>query len=398
MKRTVTITSVLAAVIMCCAPATAQTEDDASQSAEARDLEQIAKVKGISVAEATRRKSLIEQAAVLDEQLDGDPNYGGLRIVSTATEFFIDMRFSRAGQAAIERRGLPAGFASALKVSDGAVPRIDANRVRSLIQTAMARANLKGSITRDETTGKLVIRSLAADRIRALLGANADKVELIAQDDPPPPAVVNLEGGRSVTSTRLDGTGSGCTAAFGVSNGSTSGILTGAHCVMTAMNQAFRATTVTTQGATLTSQNARWSTSSDFMWAAGAGHVGTNKMWDGSFSRGITGVNAAAVKVGDTICKLGNVTGYNCASVTNSGKTWTNPDGSVIGPLVELTYDNPSGNIAQCGDSGGPVFYGNVAYGVTSRGDNNGSCKGGAKLWYAEIRNLSSIGVTVLTK
>jgi hypothetical protein len=156
---------------------------------------------------------------VLDEQLDGDPNYGGLRIVSTATEFFIDMRFSRAGQAAIERRGLPAGFASALKVSDGAVPRIDANRVRSLIQTAMARANLKGSITRDETTGKLVIRSLAADRIRALLGANADKVELIAQDDPPPPAVVNLEGGRSVTSTRLDGTGSGCTAAFGVSNG-----------------------------------------------------------------------------------------------------------------------------------------------------------------------------------
>ena len=107
MKRTVTITSVLAAVIMCCAPATAQTEDDASQSAEARDLEQIAKVKGISVAEATRRKSLIEQAAVLDEQLDGDPNYGGLRIVSTATEFFIDMRFSRAGQAAIERRGLP---------------------------------------------------------------------------------------------------------------------------------------------------------------------------------------------------------------------------------------------------------------------------------------------------
>lgn len=98
MKRTVTITSVLAAVIMCCAPATAQTEDDASQSAEARDLEQIAKVKGISVAEATRRKSLIEQAAVLDEQLDGDPNYGGLRIVSTATEFFIDMRFSRAGK------------------------------------------------------------------------------------------------------------------------------------------------------------------------------------------------------------------------------------------------------------------------------------------------------------
>jgi hypothetical protein len=51
----------------------------------------------------------------------------------------------------------------------------------------MARANLKGSITRDETTGKLVIRSLAADRIRALLGANADKVELIAQDDPPRP-------------------------------------------------------------------------------------------------------------------------------------------------------------------------------------------------------------------
>lgn len=84
--------------------------------------------------------------------------------------------------------------------------------------------------------------------------------------------------------------------------------------------------------------------------------------------------------------------------VSDNGQDVTNPDGSVIGPLVELTYDNPSGNIAQCGDSGGPVFYGNVAYGVTSRGDNNGSCKGGAKLWYAEIRNLSSIGVTVLTK
>lgn len=131
---------------MCAAaPAIGQTEQSVTpEEAEARDLEQIAKIKGISLEEATRRKELIQQAIALDEQLEQDATYGGLRIVSTAQEFYIDMRFSRAGQTVVDRRNLPAALRSALKVSDGAVPRIDANRVRTLIQTLMTRANLKG--------------------------------------------------------------------------------------------------------------------------------------------------------------------------------------------------------------------------------------------------------------
>jgi len=67
----------------------------------------------------------------------------------------------------------------------------------------------------------------------------------------------------------------------------------------------------------------------------------------------------AAPFVGMNICKYGTVTAYGCSQVINGPTTTVNANGVTYANLWQV-----DGYITQEGDSGGPWFYGNTAYGI----------------------------------
>jgi hypothetical protein len=96
--------------------------------------------------------------------------------------------------------------------------------------------------------------------------------------------------------------------------------------------------------------------------------------------------------VGETVCHYGTVTGYGCGRlagkeynvswVPNSGSTWVYVD-----PDCQRDLSSP-------GDSGGPLFYGNTAYGIMSGYFNETFCQDKSWAVYGAI-DLQVGGVAV---
>lgn len=123
--------------------------------------------------------------------------------------------------------------------------------------------------------------------------------------------------------------------------------------------------------------------------------------WDGDFENEIQYNNGyfreitsrttwAAIDVDDWVCHEGMVGGYNCGQVTDTtfDDLWwvTNPERFIVVEGI--------GVHCEPGDSGGPWFYGNVAYGIYSGQNEDGHfCVWGA-IDYAE----TGIGAVVRTK
>jgi streptogrisin C len=67
----------------------------------------------------------------------------------------------------------------------------------------------------------------------------------------------------------------------------------------------------------------------------------------------------AAPFVGMNVCKYGTVTAYGCSQVINGPTTTVNANGVTYANLWQV-----DGYITDAGDSGGPWYYGNTAYGI----------------------------------
>lgn len=64
--------------------------------------------------------------------------------------------------------------------------------------------------------------------------------------------------------------------------------------------------------------------------------------------------------VGANVCKFGITTGFTCDEIHSLNNTLTDDEGYVIESLVQTKGHNLEG-----GDSGGPWFYGNAAFGLS---------------------------------
>jgi hypothetical protein len=108
---------------------------------------------------------------------------------------------------------------------------------------------------------------------------------------------------------------------------------------------------------------------------------------NGSFLN-ITG--ASRVAVGSTVCKTGSTTGTTCGRVLQYNTTVNYPQGTVFG----LTTTNVC---TQPGDSGGPLFAGSLAQGITS-GGTVGSCSqtGFRSFFQPADEPLSVFGLTLV--
>jgi streptogrisin D len=110
---------------------------------------------------------------------------------------------------------------------------------------------------------------------------------------------------------------------------------------------------------------------------------GNVNLYNGS-TRDITG--AANASVGQSVQRSGSTTGVRSGTVTAVNATVTYPQGTVTG-LIRTTV------CAQPGDSGGSLFSGSTALGITSGG--SGNCSVGGTTFFQPVTEVLGLGLTV---
>ncbi|MFX4493660.1 hypothetical protein ABTA45_19400, partial [Acinetobacter baumannii] len=101
----------------------------------------------------------------------------------------------------------------------------------------------------------------------------------------------------------------------------------------------------------------------DIQWHTAPGHTVTNRIFIGPEYRTITGiVPRASQALQSVVCKYGRSTEYTCGTIIS-----TNTFRPSAVPNATATYvrmGDPNEVQTQSGDSGGPVFFGQKAYGT----------------------------------
>ncbi len=188
-------------------------------------------------------------------------------------------------------------------------------------------------------------------------------------------AEANIYGGLPIST---------CTTGFSVQNGSgTRGVSTAAHCSNT---QSYSGTSLPYQSGDITGNQ-------DVQWHTAPGFTVTNQFNVGSSVRSCTGtLSRSSQNVGDYVCKYGKTSGYTCGSISS---TTYAPSYVTSAAATFIRVDNNQGyaDLSSPGDSGGPWFLVDTAYGTHS---GEPGADAGDSIYMA-INYISSLGVSVLT-
>jgi len=178
--------------------------------------------------------------------------------------------------------------------------------------------------------------------------------------------------------------GSRCSAGFNVTNGQTGFILTAGHCGPPGTPW-FQDTAGKTSIGTTVQTNFP---GNDFSLVRYDNtKLSRNSVLDVGSSQQVKITSAADPTVGQEVFRSGATSGLRSGKVTGLNATVNYPEGSVSG-LIQTTV------CAEPGDSGGPLFVGNTALGVTSGG--SGDCtKGGVTFFQPVTKAMTALGVTI---
>ena len=98
--------------------------------------------------------------------------------------------------------------------------------------------------------------------------------------------------------------------------------------------------------------------------------------------------SAANPSVGQTVTRRGSTTGVHSGKVTALNQTVNYGNGDIVSGLIKTTV------CAEPGDSGGPLYAGSTALGLTSGG--SGDCtSGGTTFFQPVVEAMNAYGVTL---
>lgn len=313
--------------------------------------------------EAIRRLKLQDVVGELDAELSKreENSFAGLWI-QHQPEYRVIVQFTQNGEATIRPYIENGPLAGAVDVRSASVP---------LNQLEIARdqaAQVTQKLSIPSYSGINVVENRAELYVLdpAQLDTSLKKASLqlpsnvkVIKVNEMPKEVADIFGGKALTT---------CTSGFSVKNsGGTKGITTAGHCNN---SQAYAGKNLPFQsGTTGGTYDIQWHTAPDF--------TVRNLAYDGSGNRYIYSVKfRSAQAVGDWVCKYGRTTGYSC------------------GAIVDKAFDGVNIRVStsvQGGDSGGPWFLGNTAYGTTISMIGSDSV-------YGPVDHIYNIlGLTILT-
>jgi streptogrisin C len=270
--------------------------------------------------------------------------------------------------------GVPIIFRTGAKATH--VQAVDAMR-KHLIDLRSDLPNERGA-GYDQRTGEVVLLVTRADANKYGLDAIRKQAEQVG--GVPVRVIVNelnesnlsvdgaIVGGGRVEGLNLQTNRRNlCTTAFVVTNGETTAITTAAHCPDDL-------TYVDRDGSTVPLPMIG-------SWGAGYQDVQINGSPDspdpfyysnrgaGTLRRLVSWRNVASTRAGDFVCHYGESSGYSCATVELTDYA---PPGDLCGGPCSPTWVTVKGPGCIAGDSGGPVFSGEIAFGI-AKGVNRAS-------------------------
>jgi streptogrisin B len=177
-----------------------------------------------------------------------------------------------------------------------------------------------------------------------------------------------------------------CSLGFNVRSGSTYYLLTAGHCTEGASTWWTNASRTTTIGPTVASSFPVNDYGLVQHTNTAVSHPGTINLYTGSATRDITG--AANPFLGQSVLRSGSTTGLHSGSVTGLNYTVNYGGGDIVYGLIRTNV------CAEPGDSGGPLFAGQTALGLTSGGSGN-CTTGGTTYFQPVVEALNAYGVSV---
>ncbi|TDO34323.1 streptogrisin D [Kribbella sp. VKM Ac-2527] len=248
----------------------------------------------------------------------------------------------------------------------------------STITSALSRdASIPGTAwMTDEKTGRIIVSyddTVTGGKFDALNAVTKRFGSQVTLEKLPGVLSKRINGGQAIY-----GGGYRCSLGFNVRNGSTYYFLTAGHCTnlsSTWYANSSQSTVLGTRYGTSFPGNdygiVRYSTSF-------TNHPGTVSLYNGS-NQDIT--SAGNAYVGQAVKRSGSTTGLRSGSVTGLNATVNYAEGTVTG-LIRTNV------CAEGGDSGGSLFAGTVALGLTSGG--SGNCSSGGTTYFQPVTEVLS--------
>jgi hypothetical protein len=231
----------------------------------------------------------------------------------------------------------------------------------------------------DQRTGEVVLLVTPADA--ASLGTDAIRSRAEALSGVAVRVVVNnldesnmtVDGGSRVEGLNvLTGRRNRCTTAFVVTNGETNAITTAAHCPD-------QLTYVDRDGTTvILPMIGSWGAAYRDVQINGSANSPDPVFYSderaGSLREVETWQSVASTRAGEFVCHYGESSGYSCSTVELTDYA---PPGELCGGPCSPTWVTVKGPACIPGDSGGPVFIGDVALGIAKgiNRDDAGRCE-----------------------
>ncbi|MBT2442008.1 S1 family peptidase [Streptomyces sp. ISL-36] len=277
--------------------------------------------------------------------------------------------------------------ASALAAPASSAATTDAGRATTAQLAAAGEAVLGADVPgtawyTDQATGKVVVTAdstvSAAEiaKIRKAAGDRADTLEIKRT-----PGTFNklIAGGQAIYAG-----GGRCSLGFNVRSGSTYYALTAGHCTNIGSTWYTNSANTTVLGTRTGSSfpNNDYGIIRHSNASAADGRV---YLYNGSY-RDITGAGNASV--GQSVQRSGSTTGLHGGTVTGLNATVNYGGGDIVYGLIQTNV------CAEPGDSGGALFSGSTALGLTSGG--SGNCSSGGTTFFQPVTEaLSAYGVSI---
>ncbi|MEU0086638.1 S1 family peptidase [Streptomyces sp. NPDC006274] len=277
--------------------------------------------------------------------------------------------------------------ASALAAPSATADPADAPRATTaqLAQTGQAvlGADVAGTAWyTDQKTGKVVVTAdstVSAAEIAKIKKAAGDRAGALEIKRTPGTLNKLIAGGQAIYAG-----GGRCSLGFNVRSGSTYYALTAGHCTNIGSTWYTNSSNTTLLGYRAGSSfpNNDYGIIRHSNASAADGRV---YLYNGSY-RDITGAGNAYV--GQTVQRSGSTTGLHSGRVTGLNATVNYGNGDVVYGMIQTNV------CAEPGDSGGALFAGSTALGLTSGG--SGNCRTGGTTFFQPVTEaLSAYGVSV---
>jgi hypothetical protein len=320
---------------------------------------------GVSLHEAGRQLQLQEAVDALNARLTEEQaaTFAGLSI-EHSPQFHVVARFTRKGEETILPYLSPA-LAEVVRVEPA---RFTLQQLERRLEASYHRVRGAGI----PSAGQVDVRANRAE-VHVLRGRAAAAKSVLGEGDASvvevdqlPQEEIAMYGGLAIST---------CTTGFTVYNSAgTRGVSTAGHC----------GNSQSLSGYALTFRGEAYSGSYDIQWHNASGHTWPNTIKVGTGTRSITATRSRTSQtVGSQVCKQGKTTGYTCGTISTISYC-------ASGACTWVRVAGNGTNLSEGGDSGGPWFSGNTAYGSHTYGIGDDSA-------YMPVNYFSGISVTLAT-